>query len=269
VKTAIIGGSGRMGRWFAKYFKEKGFEVILSDIKREEAKETAKSLNVELAKNNINAVKNADLTVISTPIKETTKVLREIASVMKDSSTVMEISSIKANIISVLKEVTNQKINTISIHPLFGPGIKKINEEKIVLIPVNNPSSEMRIAKKIFPNATIIKIDQTKHDRIMAITLSLPHFMSMVFAEVIGEEDLEVLKKLGGPTFTLQLAISEAVMTEDPKLYAQIQMTNEYTKQFLNKFLSKAQTLKRYIEKKEIIEFSSFYNRARASFIYD
>ena len=34
-KIAIIGSEGQMGKWFSKYFLEKGFEVIAYDSEKE------------------------------------------------------------------------------------------------------------------------------------------------------------------------------------------------------------------------------------------
>ena len=259
MRIAVIGGAGRMGRWLVEYFLNQGHEVTLSDARREEAKAVSESTGATLARNNAEAVKNADLSVISTPIEVVPKVLKEIAPKLKESSAVMEISSIKSRLIPVLEELAKHKVSPLSVHPLFGPGVQKLDEEKIVLVPVVDPISEMKLAARLFPTAEIVVVDAEEHDRAMALTLSLPHFVNMVFASVISEEDLNVLKKLGGTTFALQLVTSESVMTEDPDVYASIQIDNEYTTQCLNSFMSNAKTLKGYIDRKDPKSFSQFY----------
>jgi len=240
LKVAVIGGAGRMGRWFARYFHNQGHEVILSDVRQEELKAASKSTGAKIAEDNSEAVKNADLIVVSTPIDVTPKVLKETAPELKRSAAVMEISSLKFQVIPVLEKLAKQDVRTLSIHPLFGPGVQNLTEEKIALIPVSDPASELRLASNLFPGVEMIVVDAEEHDRTMALTLSLPHFLNIVFASVISEEDINVLKKLGGTTFTLQLVLSESVMTEDPELYASIQMTNAFTTKYLKKFLSRA-----------------------------
>jgi len=41
-KIAIIGGGGKMGRWFCQFFKERGIEVIVSDINKHSLKKLRK-----------------------------------------------------------------------------------------------------------------------------------------------------------------------------------------------------------------------------------
>jgi len=259
LKVAVIGGAGRMGKWLVKYFLAKGYAVIISDIKHDEAKVAAASMGVRLAKDNIEAARDADLCVVSTPIEVTPKVLQEIASEVKETTIVMEISSLKSEVIQVLEEIAKRNVKTLSIHPLFGPGADKLAEEKIVLVPLLEPASETILVRRFFPEADIIVVEAEEHDRIMALTLSLPHFLNIVFASVMSEEDLNVLKKLGGTTFTLQSVISEGVMTEDPRLYASIQMSNKYTVRYLEKTISRAETLKEYVARKDSKNFFQFY----------
>ncbi|MEM0048954.1 MAG: prephenate dehydrogenase/arogenate dehydrogenase family protein [Candidatus Bathyarchaeia archaeon] len=261
--VAIIGGAGRMGSWFARYFLEHGHEVIISDIRVDKAREVAKSLNVMLSENNIEAAKKADLIFISTPIDVTPKVLTEILPGIRRQAVVAEISSIKSGVLPVLKVVAEQGIRPLSLHPLFGLGAQKLSGEKIALIPVADPIAEKELAEKIFPEATIIPVDCDIHDKAMALTLSLTHFINIIFASVICEEDIGMLKSLGGTTFTLQLILSEAVMSEDPSLYASIQMNNKYATVYLNKLVKKAMDLKDIIENKDHETFIKFYTRIR------
>jgi len=269
LKVAVIGGAGRMGKWLVKYFLSRGHAVIISDIKHDAAKTVATSMDAKLAKDNIEAAKDADLCVVSTPIDVTPRVLREIASEVKEAAIVMEICSLKSGVVRVLEEIGRRNVKVLSIHPLFGPGADKLTGEKIVLVPLLEPASETRLVRRFFPEADIIVVDAEEHDRIMALTLSLPHFLNIIFASVVSEEDLNVLKKLGGTTFTLQSIISEGVMTEDPELYASIQMSNKYTVRYLEKFISRAETLEEYVARKDSKNFFQFYRNIRGSLSKD
>jgi prephenate dehydrogenase len=259
MKVAIIGGAGRMGKWLTDYFKKSGYDVTISDTRREEAKTIAKSTGARLALNNIEAAKEAELIVLSTPIDVTPKVLKEISYKIKISAIIVEISSLKSQVFPVLEKVAAQGKRIVSIHPLFGPGVTKTVGEKIALIPVSDPSSEFKVAKMLFPNVELVVVDVEEHDKAMAVALSLPHFLNIVFASVIGQEDLNVLKKLGGTTFALQLILSEGVMSEDPSLYASIQMDNKFSAQILEKFIADAEALKRHIKEGNLKAFTQFY----------
>ncbi|MEM2110316.1 MAG: prephenate dehydrogenase/arogenate dehydrogenase family protein [Candidatus Bathyarchaeia archaeon] len=266
---AIVGGAGKMGSMFVKYFLGMGHEVIFSDINRKQAKLVAGKTGAKLAEDNGEAVSDADLSIISTPLETVPKVLNEIAVKLKESSTVMEISSLKSQAISVLKEVAKRKVKTLCVHPLFGPGAENFKNEKIAVIPVAEPVLEVKMTKNLFPDAEIIVVDAEEHDRVMALTLSLCHFVNIVFASVISEEKMDIIKKLGGTTFTLQSILSEGVMTENSLLYASIQIKNKYTSRYLEKFMSKAEILKGYIDRKDSENFIKFYLNVQNSLSKD
>jgi prephenate dehydrogenase len=207
--------------------------------------------------------------VLSTPIDVTPQVLKEITPEIRSTAAVVEISSLKSQVLPDLEKIALRGVTTLSIHPLFGPRVTKIAGEKIALVPVSDPSSEFKLAKKIFPKAELIVVDVEEHDKAMALALSLPHFLNLVFASVVGQEDINVLKKLGGTTFALQLVLSEGVLSEDPSLYASIQIDNEFTVKILERFLSNAETLKQYIAEGDSKGFQQFYADARTSLMKD
>lgn len=259
MNAAVIGGAGRMGSWFARYFLRRGYRVIISDVRVDRAEEVAKTLGAELAKNNIEAAKAADIILISTPISTIPDVIAEILPKLDSGKIIAEISSVKAGIIPFLREVAKRGVRVLSIHPLFGPGAQGMEGERVALIPVSDRLVEEDLARKIFPEADLIVVDEETHDRVMALTLSLTHFINIVFASVVGEEDIGALKNLGGTTFTLQLLLSESVMAEDPAIYASIQIDNEHTIKYLEKFMSRAEDLKRIISDRSLGGFIEFY----------
>jgi prephenate dehydrogenase len=258
MKIAIIGGAGRMGRWLTKYFLTQTHEIVISDINLENAK-TFEENGVDLAENNVTCVQNADFVIVATPIQEVSKVIREIAPFMKPESVLAEISSLKKNVIETLMKVSKNSIHPISIHPLFGPGVQDLKGWKIAVIPLLNSKLEVELTKKFFSQAQIILVDAETHDRAMALILSLPHFINVIFAQIISEEDFSLLRKLEGTTFKLQQTLAGSVMTEDPLLQADIQMENTYTLHFLHKFIYKAKKLQEMIEKKQKTEFTALY----------
>jgi len=261
--VAIIGGAGKMGSWFARYFIEHGHDLTIFDINMDKANLIAESLGIKACKSSAEAAKDADLLLVATPIEVTPKVISEVALALKEGSILVEISSLKSMVFPVLKEISKRGLRTLSIHPLFGSGARGIAGEKIALIPVNDLRLEEKLVREIFPEANIIPVDCYTHDKIMALTLSLTHFINIVFASVISEENIHMLKQLSGTTFTLQLILSEAVMTEDPSLYASIQMNNEHTIKYIDKFICNVLKLKNIIENRDSEGFTQFYNEVR------
>jgi prephenate dehydrogenase len=258
-----------MGRWLVHYLSDQGHKIIISDNRRDEAASVAEATGATLAKTNREAAQKAEIVFLATPMDVTPKITRNISSEIGRDTSIVEISSLKSQIIPVLENIAKKGVRTASIHPLFGPGVQDITKEKIALVPVSDPSLEYELVKTLFPGVEIVVVDAEEHDKAMAMTLSLPHFLNIAFASVVGEEDINMLKKLGGTTFALQLVLSEGVMTEDPMLYALIQTSNEYTLHYLERFLSKAEALKQHISRKDPQKFLQFYADIRSSLLKD
>jgi prephenate dehydrogenase len=269
MKIAVIGGSGRMGRWFTQYFVSKGHEVIISDVKVEEASTFAEKVGVKFARNNAEAVKSADLIIVSTPIRVVPLVIKEITNFLRKGTIIAEISSLKTNVIDALESLAKLNVHPLSIHPLFGPGAEKLSERKIAVIPVVNSKTEIKLAKKIFPEGKIILVEAEEHDRVMSLILSLPHFINIVFGSIIVDECLASLKMLEGTTFKLQLALTNSVLMEEQTLQTSIQMDNKYVPKLLEKFTTNSKNLIKMIMEKEEEKFTSIYKSLRISLSQD
>ena len=265
MKVAVIGGAGKMGRWFARYFVRHKHEVTISDIDMESAAAFSKSLGIELARSNSEAARSADIIVICTPINTVPTVIEGMLEDLNPTMTVVEISSVKFPVISIMRKISLMGIRGLSVHPLFGPGLEDLSGERMALVPIKDETSEIRLAKQLFPDLEIISVDFEKHDHVMALTLSLTHFINIVLASVLSKEDIRELKSLGGTSFKIQLLLSESIMMENSKLCASIQMSNPYTIQYLEMFLSEAHKLMRFIKDGEEEKFINLYEKASSA----
>ncbi len=111
------------------------------------------------------------------------------------------------------------KINPISIHPMFGPGIKKINGQNIISIPIKDAKNELAVTKSLFPGANFVAINASEHDKKIAMILGLTHLMNLVFANIVSkEEKVSLIEKMSGTTFKAQKILAESILTESPEL---------------------------------------------------
>ncbi|MEM2972257.1 MAG: prephenate dehydrogenase/arogenate dehydrogenase family protein [Candidatus Bathyarchaeia archaeon] len=259
MSVAILGAAGRMGRWLVQYFINQGFALTVFDIKKEELKELSKTCKVKIARNNLEAVKNAELTVVSVPIERTAEVLEEICPKLRKGSVVVEIASVKEKIVNALRNLSRFDIQPLSLHPLFGP-MQKLKRKKIALIPIVNAEKELETAKKIFLDAEFVVVDAEQHDRVMAAMLSLPYFANVVLASTLKDEDFKILEKLCGTTSTLQLTLVGSIMAQDPALHVSLHATNKYAIEYLNKFVSEAEKLRDLIKSGNMKDFRKFYS---------
>ena len=76
-----------------------------------------------------------------------------------------------------------------------------------------------------------------KHDEMMAIVLGHAHFMSIVAADTLeGIGNQSELKAIGGSTFRVLTTLVESVISEDPELYATLEMKLPYLIEMEDRF---------------------------------
>ena len=212
-KITIIGAGGKMGQWFAKYFIGKGFEVTGFDS---EKKIPGKS--IVIANSLVGGILNADYVMLCTPTRRTPEIIRLIAKEMKRGTYLIEISSQKSKTLQSLSKMPS-KINPICIHPMFGPGAKKIKDQNIISIPIKDAKNELTVARSLFPGANFVSIDAIEHDKKIALILGLTHLVNLVFANIISkDEKISLTEKMSGTTFMAQKILAESIMTESPEL---------------------------------------------------
>jgi prephenate dehydrogenase len=210
---SILGVGGKMGKWFAKYFLENDFEVTGYDSEND-----SNIKSVIKASSLVGAVLKADYVILCTPTRRTPEIIRLIAKEMKRESYLIEISSQKSKTSASLAKMPS-KINPICIHPMFGPGLKKIKGQHIISVPIKDAKKELTVAKSLFPGANFVTIDTIEHDKKIAVILGLTHLINIAFANIIAkDEKTSLTEKMSGTTFKVQKILTESIMTESPEL---------------------------------------------------
>ena len=225
MRVAIIGGSGKMGRWFASFLLKDGKEVVISGRNEKKLLEAKRQLGVEVA-SNVEAVKSADAVLLSVPIESFEEVAAQISPYIQSRQIVVDISSIKVFPVETMHKHLKTKF-TLGVHPLFGPGAESIANQNFVLTPTND--EERALAQKIRKylgarGARVSLMTPREHDEKMTIILGLSHFIALVSADTLLSSDLRQMEAIGGITYKVLLTLVESVLSEDPELYASLQM---------------------------------------------
>ncbi|MEO9276277.1 MAG: prephenate dehydrogenase/arogenate dehydrogenase family protein [Nitrososphaera sp.] len=229
-KIAIIGSEGQMGKWFTKYFLEKGFEVIGYDAEKE-----IKDKAVTKAQSLVGAILTADYVILCIPVKRTPETIRLIAKEMKRDSYLIDISSLKSKSAAALSKIPD-KVNPICIHPMFGPGTKKLKGQNIISIPIRDAKKELTVAKSLFSDANFVQIDAAEHDKKIAIVLGMTHLVNVALANILAkEENFTLVEKMAGTTFKAQKLLTAGIMTETPELIETI-IANPEIRKFAEEF---------------------------------
>ncbi|MGI0086357.1 MAG: prephenate dehydrogenase/arogenate dehydrogenase family protein [Nitrosotalea sp.] len=229
-KVAIIGSEGQIGKWFTKYFLEKGFEVIGFDAEKEILNKA-----VTKAQSLVGAILTADYVILCIPVKRTPETIRLIAKEMKRESYLIDVSSLKMKTAAALSKIPD-KVIPICIHPMFGPGTKKLKGQNIISIPIRDAKKELLVAKSLFPEANFVQIDATEHDKKIAIILSMTHLVNLTLANILAkEENFTLVEKMAGTTFKAQKLLTAGIMTESPELIETI-ISNPEIRRYAEEF---------------------------------
>ncbi|MBI2852182.1 MAG: prephenate dehydrogenase [Chloroflexi bacterium] len=226
MKIAIIGGTGKMGRWFAAFLLKEGQEVTV--IGRDERKllDIRQQLDIETA-TNFAAAASADVVLLSVPIEAFEEVVKQLQPHVKPGQVVVDITSVKTGPVAIMHRYLERCL-VLGTHPVFGPGARDIKNKNIVLTPTTD--GEAALAQKLKQHledrgARVTLMSPEEHDEDMAVVLGLAHFIGIVSAEtLLNLKKLESLEGLGGSTYRLLLTLAESVVSEDPELYASLQL---------------------------------------------
>lgn len=225
MKTTII-GAGKMGRWFTRFFLEAGDSVIVSSRSKDKLLKIRDDFGVEIA-DNVNAVKKADRILICVPIENFEAVVKEIHSHIRQNQVVMDICSIKEEPVKIMHEYIKTGI-TLGTHPVFGPGVKDIENQNFVLTPVTD--EEKRFAKEFKSwlekkRVNVFIMSPKKHDELMSVVLGFPHFLGLVVCDtLLNSPNFLETKKVAGASYKMLLTLAEAVASEETEFYASLQM---------------------------------------------
>ena len=249
-RVLVIGGAGRMGRWFANFLDSQGFVVEIADpIASGEClshfsdwRET--SLDHEII-------------VVACPIRATSEVLQGLLQ-RRPSGIILDVSSLKSPIRKGLCSLVDAGLQVCSIHPMFGPDTKLLSGQHIIFITLGSEGARQEIQRLFEPTmAEVVEMDLEDHDRLIAYVLGLSHALNIAFFTALVEsgEAAQQLARLSSTTFDSQLEVASKVAHDNPKLYFEIQSLNEYGGESLSALLYAVERLRSIVRTGDEKEF--------------
>ncbi len=257
-KIAIIGGSGKMGQWFARLLKEEGKSVTLIGRDKTKLADVQKGLGVAIS-DRISDIESADAVIISVPVDCFEETAKQISQFTHSSQLIFDVTSIKSIPVDLMhRYITNGRI--LGTHPVFGPGARSLANQNFVLTPTT--PQEEKLAAQVLDflvkrEAKVQIMTPDEHDSMMSVVLGLAHFIAIISADSLaGLEKLKEMESIGGITYKVLWTLVESVISEDPELYASLQMNLPQLPRFQEQFL------KNSIEWTELVK-----NRDRDEFV--
>ncbi|MGD9843743.1 MAG: prephenate dehydrogenase/arogenate dehydrogenase family protein, partial [Steroidobacteraceae bacterium] len=137
----VIGGAGKMGRWFTSFLLAQGYTVTVADPLMVET-------GVAYLPDWRSDALAQDLIVVATPIKISNEVLLELAA-RKPRGLVFDLGSLKSPLRAGLSALRSAGVRATSIHPMFGPDTDLLTGRQVIFIDLGD-SESLQLAQQLF-----------------------------------------------------------------------------------------------------------------------
>jgi prephenate dehydrogenase len=226
VSILILGGTGQTGSWFARYFKEKGFDVAIWGPSGRI--EVAERLGVRYAWEMMIEVERSDIVLVSVLIDKTVEMIRQVAPHMHSGSLIMDVTSIKSEPVKAMAAYAPEGVEVLGTHPMFGPTMPSLRGQTIILTPAEGRTGKwLSVMQSLFQSdgAHVEVLDAEEHDQIMAVIQALTHFAYIGIGSALRALDFDVQrsKRFMSPVYEIMLDFVGRILDQDPELYASIQ----------------------------------------------
>lgn len=256
----VLGGLGRMGRWFADFLDVQGFAVSLAD-----PAPAPDDVPYPLVNDWRRAASEAELIVLAAPMGATVELLQSLAE-LAPRGLIFDLGSLKSPLLPGLQQLASQGLRVVSVHPMFGPGTNMLSGRHVVLVDLGHAEA-LDSAHQLFSNtlAEVVTLSAADHDRLMAFVLSFSHLINIAFARVLrnsGEEALR-LRRISSTSFEEQLKVARRIANENPQVYYEIQALNPHAAELRQQLLQVLSELDQIIRNEDSAGFTQLMDENR------
>jgi chorismate mutase/prephenate dehydrogenase len=238
-RVLIIGGAGKMGRWFARFLSSQGFTIEIADPAGpvEQFAHVADWRALPL---------DHDIVIVAAPLRASALILEELAN-KNPKGVVFDVGSLKTPLRGALQKLRDAGVAITSIHPMFGPDTELLSGRHVIFVDLGDRKA-MDAARELFAPTMVtqVEMDLDSHDRLIAYVLGLSHALNIAFVAALSNsgEDAEQLTRLSSTTFDAQVKVARRVAKENPHLYFEIQSLNEHGRAPLDRLVAATEQLR-------------------------
>ena len=254
----VIGGQGKMGRWFTEFLSSQGYAVTVADPAGaiEGCAYVADWRETPL---------DHDFIVIATPLAIANVVLQELAA-RKPRGTVFDIGSLKTPLREGVRALQEAGCRVTSVHPMFGPDTELLSGRHVIFVDVGHKDA-IEEAQALFAStmAERVVMSLDEHDRLIAYVLGLSHALNIAFFTALAEsgEAAPRLAQLSSTTYDAQVDVAAKVAGESPDLYFEIQHLNDYGRESLLALRRAVERLWQTVSTGDSADFATMMLRGR------
>lgn len=221
------------------------------------------------------AVEDADLVVLCTPVGVMGALTREMAPVLKPGATLSEVGSVKVAVIREVAPHVPDGVTFIPAHPIAGTelsgphaGFAELFEDRWCLFTPLEGTCEQAVEKLrqfwLGLGARVDAMEPARHDLVLAVTSHVPHLIAYTMVGVADDlrrvSNTEVVEysAAGFRDFT-------RIAASDPTMWRDVFVNNsEATLEILGRFTEELFDLQRAIRLGDGDQLHRYFTRTRA-----
>ena len=231
-KITVI-GCGLIGSSILRVVEKKNIakEINAYDKSKEVSSYLSKNFEFKICDNITEAVNNADLVIISSPLSSYKEILSQIKSSLKNGSILTDTGSAKKEINKIVKESSLSDVSWIASHPIAGTeysgpesGFAELFENRWCILSADENIDKKEIEKleKFWTDlGSKIKVMSFEHhDYVLSLTSHLPHAVAYsIVKTAISDDDKfkdDIIQySAGGLRDFTRIAASDPLMWKD------------------------------------------------------
>jgi len=247
----IIGGTGKMGKWFKKFFDKNGCKVLLSGRK---SKLKAEKL-----------IEKSDLIIFCVPISVTEKTIKKYAKLVTKGKAITDFTSLKEAPLKAMMKNSSRAVEVFGMHPVFGPKVSNIKDQSVVLCKGRGKKWFNWMKKMLTKNKARVKIcSAKKHDQMMAVVQGITHFRTISFGDSLRKLKVNLSNSIdfASPIYRTRMQLLGRIMSQDPELYADILMKNKNTLKAIRQLNQSTKKLEKIIKRKDNSAFVKYFKQS-------
>ena len=231
-KITVI-GCGLIGSSILRVIEKKNIakEINAYDKSKEVSSYLAKNFKFKICDNITEAVNNADLVIISSPLSSYKEILTQIQSNLKKGSILTDTGSAKKEINKIIKESSLSDVTWIASHPIAGTeysgpqsGFAELFEKRWCILSADENTDKKEITKLekfwVDLGSKIKVMSFEHHDYVLSLTSHLPHAVAYSIVKTAISDDNKfkddvIQYSAGGLRDFTRIAASDPLMWKD------------------------------------------------------
>jgi chorismate mutase / prephenate dehydrogenase len=259
----VIGGAGKMGRWFVEFLASQGYQVTVADPAGSGSDvpwDTAEYLTDWHS-----CTLDHDLIVVATPLTVANQILQELAA-RQPRGVIFDIGSLKSPLRDGIAALQRAGCRVTSLHPMFGPDTELLSGRHVIFIDAGCAEALAEAQSLFAPTmAERVTMGLDEHDRLIAYVLGLSHALNIAFFTALAEsgEAAPRLAQLSSTTYDAQVAVATRVADDNPYLYFEIQNLNDYGRESLQALRAAVEQIWQAVVAGDVERFASLMRQGR------